>query len=68
MMVSPPRSTKADDTATRKEAMERAARITAMLDRWAAEDVSGEPEWNVEDLEPMTLRTAVAPDRHKPGT
>jgi hypothetical protein len=26
-----------------------------MLDRWAAEDVSGEPDWSVDDLEPMAL-------------
>jgi hypothetical protein len=39
-----------------------------MLDRWAAEDVSGEPEWNLEDLEPMTLRAPVATDRDKPAT
>jgi hypothetical protein len=39
-----------------KETSERVARIAAMLDRWAAEDVSGEPDWSVDDLEPMTLR------------
>jgi hypothetical protein len=38
-----------------------------MLDRWDAEDVSDEPEWDVEELEPMTLRQASASD-HKPGT
>jgi hypothetical protein len=44
---------------------ERARRIAAMLDRWDQEDVSGEPDWNVEDLEPMTLRD---PDsaKHQP--
>lgn len=25
-----------------------------MLDRWNTEDVSKEPEWSIEDLEPMT--------------
>ena len=39
-----------------KEIAERAARIAAMLDRWAAEDVSGEPDWSVEDLEPIAIR------------
>jgi hypothetical protein len=29
-----------------------------MLDRWEAEDVSGEPEWSVEELEPVKLRRA----------
>ncbi len=41
---------------------ERAARIAAMLDRWDAEDVSGEPEWDVEDLEPVKLRQPSASD------
>jgi hypothetical protein len=31
-------------------------RIAAMLDRWETDDISGEPEWNIEDVEPMTLR------------
>jgi hypothetical protein len=42
---------------------ERAARIAAMLDRWESEDVSGEPEWDVEDLEPIALRHD---DAHEP--
>lgn len=67
-MVSPPRPTKADDTVSRKEAAERAVRIAAMLDRWAAEDVTSEPEWDVEDLEPMTLRAPVSTERDKLGT
>ena len=32
---------------------ERAARIRAMLSRWANEALADEPEWNVEDVEPM---------------
>jgi hypothetical protein len=44
---------------------ERAARVAAMLDRWDSEDVSGEPEWNVEDLEPMTVRHGSAGDPSK---
>lgn len=39
-----------------KELADRAARITAMLDRWATEDVSGEPDWSVDDLEPIAFR------------
>ena len=32
---------------------ERAARVRAMLARWAAETVISEADWSVEDLEPM---------------
>ena len=56
VVVSPPRSKKHDEAASAKDLAERAARISAMLDRWEAEDVSGEPEWNVDDLQPMKLR------------
>ena len=66
-MVSPPRPTKHADTTSPTEMAERAARVAAMLDRWDSEDVSGEPEWNVEDLEPMTLRHGSDGD-HKPKT
>jgi len=38
------------------EMAERASRIAAMLDRWAADDVSTEPDWSIDDLEPITLR------------
>jgi hypothetical protein len=31
-------------------------RVDALLDRWQAGDVSGEPEWNVEALQPLALR------------
>jgi hypothetical protein len=46
--------------------MERAARISAMLDRWNADDVSEEPEWSVEELEPMSLRASVDTEPHQP--
>ena len=46
---------------------ERAARVAAMLDRWDSEDVSAEPEWSVEDVEPMTIRKGPTDDR-KPST
>ena len=52
--LSQPTATMAEASA--KDMAERAKRIAAMLDRWNHEDVSGEPEWNAEDLEPMTLR------------
>ena len=41
-----------------KERAERAARIAAMLDRWAAEDTSGEPDWDVDDFERLNLTRA----------
>ena len=66
-MVSPPRSAKHVETSSPREMAERAARIEAMLDRWDSEDVSDEPEWDVKDLEPMTLRRAAAGD-DKPST
>ena len=37
------------------EAAERAARVRAMLARWKAEDTSGEPDWDIVDIEPMRL-------------
>jgi hypothetical protein len=36
-----------------------------MLDRWEAEDVSGEPEWSVEELEPVRLRRSSADDERR---
>jgi hypothetical protein len=35
----------------------RAQRIAAMLSRWEAEDVSGEPDWDVAGVEPVALRS-----------
>ncbi|MGD8859482.1 MAG: hypothetical protein PVI30_05680 [Myxococcales bacterium] len=34
---------------------ERAARVKAMLARWRTEDVSDEPEWDVEDISALQL-------------
>lgn len=42
------------------ERAERAARVAAMFDRWAAEDVSGEPDWNVEGFERLSLTRSFA--------
>ena len=39
------------------EMAERAARIAEMLDRWAAQDVSAEPDWTIDNFEPLTLRS-----------
>ena len=36
---------------------ERAARIRALLSRWATEMVTDEPEWNIEDIEPMQFKS-----------
>lgn len=52
------------DARSRQEAAVRAARVAAMLDRWEADDVSGEPDWSVEDIEPMTVRHSPV-DREK---
>ncbi len=43
----------------------RAERIAAMLVRWEAEDVTGEPEWDVEDIEPVTLAARGRTPSHK---
>jgi hypothetical protein len=43
---------------------DRAARVGAMFDRWANDDVSREPDWNVEEFERLSLtRPSVADDR-----
>ncbi len=48
------------------ERAQRVQRVRAMLQRWAAEDVSDEPEWDVDDIEPMRFRRAVVePDDAK---
>jgi hypothetical protein len=66
-MASLPHTTNPVDARSRKKEMaERAARIAAMLARWEADDVSGEPEWSIEDLEPMTLRQDAGPETPRP--
>lgn len=37
------------------EHAERAARVREMLARWAAEPVADEPDWSIEDIEPMRI-------------
>ena len=66
-MVSSLRQAKDVEKALREEQAERAARIAAMLDRWAAEDVSDEPEWDGGDIQPMTLRSSGGPVHDKPS-
>ena len=34
---------------------ERAARVAAMFERWAAEDISDEPEWDVDQIGRLTF-------------
>ena len=46
---------------------ERAERVRAMIDRWAQEDVSGEPEWDVEDVAPLALRDGSGTPRSAGG-
>jgi hypothetical protein len=38
---------------------EQAARIRAMLKRWAAEDVTDEPEWDVTHVERLSFATQI---------
>jgi hypothetical protein len=35
---------------------ELAARVTAMFERWAADDVSDEPEWDIDQIERLGFR------------
>jgi hypothetical protein len=41
---------------------ERAQRIAAMLERWAAEDCSDEPDWDPNDIPPFRLGVPVPPE------
>jgi hypothetical protein len=36
--------------------VDRAKRIAAMLDRWENEEPANEPDWEVDDLEPLAVR------------
>ena len=38
--------------------VERANRVAAMLDRWAAEDAGDEPDWDIDDAGRIALRPA----------
>jgi len=45
-----------DQVVTREqERSERAARVTAMLEHWAQQDVSREPEWDIDDVQRLRL-------------
>ena len=64
--MASPRSASSADEASPQETAERAARIAAMLDRWNAEDVSKEPDWNIADLQPITLRHITEDEKPDP--
>ncbi len=46
----------AQPTTPEDDNKERAARIARMLQRWAQEDLSNEPDWDVADITPLFLR------------
>ena len=35
---------------------ERAMRVATMLERWATEDISAEPEWDVDQVDELRFR------------
>jgi len=39
-----------------EERAEQAARVRSMLQRWVREPEGTEPDWSIEDLEPLALR------------
>ncbi|MBI4704878.1 MAG: hypothetical protein HY744_27555 [Deltaproteobacteria bacterium] len=44
---------------------DRAARVRAMLARWAAEDARDEPDWDIEQIERLRFRQLVAEPEHE---
>ncbi len=44
------------------EGVERAARVREMIERWMGEAVDDEPDWDVEDLAPLSLRGGSSTD------
>jgi hypothetical protein len=57
-MVSPSRQQFDAEAVRRKERQERAARVAAMFERWSAEDVSGEPEWDADQISRVEFRAS----------
>jgi hypothetical protein len=45
-----------------EERAEQASRVRSMLQRWSREPDGAEPDWRVEDLEPLSLRHEVEVD------
>jgi hypothetical protein len=56
--VTPRRSNPAESalSARVQPLANRAQRVASMLDRWEAEPLDDEPEWDVEELERLALR------------
>lgn len=54
-VMSSPLQDPAQWVAEDAERTERARRVAAMLQRWQTEDVSDEPEWDVDQVERMNL-------------
>jgi hypothetical protein len=46
-----------------RDLADQRARVRAMLDRWAGQEVSDEPEWDVADLHRLRLREPPASER-----
>ena len=61
-MVSSSRQPFDAEAARRKERLERAARVAAMFERWAAEDISEEPDWDVDQISPVEFRPSETAD------
>jgi hypothetical protein len=67
MSNAPPKATPSDaqeaaDALNAAARIERAQRIAAMLERWAAEDCSGEPDWDPDDIPPFRLGVPAQPE------
>ena len=49
-----------------EERAEQAARVKAMLRRWSREPDATDPDWTVEDIEPLALHHQAEPDPQLP--
>jgi hypothetical protein len=61
-VVSTPRAEPIQPPSPEQEAAERAARVGAMLDRWSKYDTATEPDWDIDDVLPLSLRDVAEPD------
>jgi hypothetical protein len=48
------------------ERAEQAARVRAMLQRWSREPDATDPDWSVDDIEPLALRNEAEADPRRP--
>ncbi len=53
------RSSEAVQSDEKEERARRAERLAKMFARWAEQDVSDEPEWDIADIEPIRFRVPV---------